>query len=201
MAAPAADPRPSAPVPRRSRLAMARARRRSPLRRRSDRWRSALVEIQALGLVAVAVLCALLGLGFYQQGRADALRVAQSLHLAQARVTGRPYPSGVGGDLAQVSWTAPDGSTHQGVAGVPASDHTGDQVQIWLDGSGNVSVGPTTTANVVGTAVISALLVMVGADAVLLCAGAVARSRFNRMDQEAWAREWLVYEPLWSRRR
>ncbi|WP_152627790.1 Rv1733c family protein [Streptacidiphilus neutrinimicus] len=180
---------------------MARARRRSPLRRRSDRWRSALVEIQALGLVAVAVLCALLGLGFYQQGRADALRVAQSLHLAQARVTGRPYPSGVGGDLAQVSWTAPDGSTHQGVAGVPASDHTGDQVQIWLDGSGNVSVGPTTTANVVGTAVISALLVMVGADAVLLCAGAVARSRFNRMDQEAWAREWLVYEPLWSRRR
>ncbi|WP_042424221.1 Rv1733c family protein [Streptacidiphilus anmyonensis] len=201
MAAPAADPRPSAPVPRRSRLARARARRRSALWRRSDRWRSALLKIQVLGLAATTVLCALLGMSFYQQGRADAQQEAQSMRPAQAHVVGRPYPSGVGGDLAQVSWTAPDGSTRQGVAGVPTADHAGDQVQIWLDGSGNVSTGPTSTANVVGTAAISALLVMVGADAVLISAGAVARSRLNRLDQEAWEKEWLLYEPLWSRRR
>jgi hypothetical protein len=64
-----------------------------------------------------------------------------------------------------------------------------------------VSSGPITTANIVGTAVLSALLVMIGVDSIVLAAGALARSRLNRWDQETWEREWLVYEPLWSRRR
>lgn len=200
MATPAADPRPSAPAPRRSRLALARARRRSGLWRRSDRWRSALVEVQVVALVAAAVLCVMLGFSLYQQGRAHAVQVQRSLRPVQARVVDPPYPSGVGGDLAQVSWTGTDGSTHQGVAGVSSADHVGDQVRIWLDPAGNVSSGPITTANIVGTAALSALLVMVGADAVLLSAGAVARSRLNRRDQEAWEREWMLYEPIWSRR-
>jgi hypothetical protein len=179
---------------------MARARRRSLLWRRSDRWRSALAEIQLLALVAAAALCALLGLSLYQQGRAHALQVDASMRPVQARVVGQPYPSGVGGDLAQVSWAAPDGSARQGIAGVPDTDHVGDQVRIWLDPAGNVSTGPVTTANIVGTAVLSALLAMIGADAIVLGAGSVARSRLNRVDQEAWEKEWTVYEPLWSRR-
>ncbi|WP_161789801.1 Rv1733c family protein [Streptacidiphilus neutrinimicus] len=199
MAAPAADPRPSAGAPSRSLLAMARARRHSVLRRPSDRWRSALLEVQALALVAVTVLCALLGLSLFQQGRTHAQQVERGLRPVQARVVGQPYPAGVGGDMAQVSWTAADGTTHQGSVEVAASERVGGHVRIWLDPAGNLSTGPATTANLVSTAALSALLVMVGADAVLLGAGAIARSRLDRRDQEAWEKEWRVYEPRWSR--
>ncbi|WP_052441227.1 Rv1733c family protein [Streptacidiphilus anmyonensis] len=178
---------------------MARARHHSVLRRPSDRWRSALLEIQVLALVTATVLCALLGVSLYQQGRTHAQQVARGLRPVQARVIGQPYPAGVGADMAPVSWTAANGSTHQDSVEVPPAERVGDRVRIWLDPTGNVSTGPATTANLVGTAVLSALLVMVGVEAVLLVTGAVARSRLNRRDQEVWAKEWLEYEPRWSR--
>ncbi|RAG87305.1 hypothetical protein DN069_01900 [Streptacidiphilus pinicola] len=158
------------------------------------------MEIQVLALVASAVLCALLGLSVYQHARAHALQVERGLRPTQARVLQPPYSSGSSGEQAQVSWTAPDGSSRQGIAGVSGTVQVGSRVQIWIDGNGNAATGPATTSNIVGTAILTGLLVMIGADVALVSAGAMARSRLNRRDETAWDKEWLVYEPVWSRR-
>ncbi|SEL50756.1 Rv1733c family protein [Streptacidiphilus jiangxiensis] len=199
MATPAAAPRPSVPAPRRSRLALARARHRSLLRRRTDRRRSAVVELQVLACLAAAALCALLGLSVYQHGQAHSLQQARQLRPVQARLVGAPYASGVGGYLAQVSWTAPGGKARQGVAAVPAADQVGDRTPIWLDASGDPAAAPASSQDNAGTAVLTGLLTLVCAWSVVVAAGAVARTRLDRSDERAWASEWQVYEPLWTR--
>ncbi|MEY9875595.1 hypothetical protein ABH931_005099 [Streptacidiphilus sp. MAP12-33] len=200
MATPAAAPRPSVPAPRRSRLALARARHRSLLRRRTDRWRTALVQLQVLAAVAAAALCALIGLSTYQQGHAHAVQQVQRLRPVQAKVLGRPYAAGVGGEVAEIHWTGTDGKAHQGVAGVPASSGVGDNVGIWLDSSGNPAPAPASSQDVIGTAVLTGTLCVLGAWGLVLSAGSVARFRLDRHDETAWDAEWQVYEPLWTRR-
>jgi hypothetical protein len=158
------------------------------------------VQIEVLTGIAVAVLCALLGVSVYQQGRAHALHHAQQLRPVQAKIIGQPYPAGIGGEMAQVSWTGADGRTHHGTVAVPSADRAGDQTQIWLDSTGNAATAPDSTQNIVGTAVLTGMLAMIGADVVLVCLGAFARSRLDRWDERAWEAEWQVYEPLWTRR-
>ncbi|RAG86800.1 hypothetical protein DN069_04480 [Streptacidiphilus pinicola] len=200
MATPAAAPRPSVPAPRRSRLALARARHHSLLRRRTDRWRSVVVQLQVLAALAAAALCALLGMSVYQQGHAHALQQARQLHPVQARIVAQPYGTGAGGEMAQVSWTTTDGRTHQGIAGVPMADQVGDRTQIWLDASGSPASAPASAQDVAGTAVLTGLLTVIGAWSVVVSVGAYARSRLQREDERAWGAEWQVYEPQWSRR-
>nr|WP_037603617.1 hypothetical protein [Streptacidiphilus rugosus] len=160
-----------------------------------------MVELQVLAVVAAAVLCALLGMSAYQQGRAHALEQAQHLRPVQARIVGQPYAVGVGGEMAKVSWSAADGRTVQGSATVPSSGQVGDQARIWLDAGGNPTTGPATTENTVSTAILTGTLALIGAGVVIASAGAFVRLRLNHMDETAWTREWQVYEPLWSRRR
>jgi hypothetical protein len=159
------------------------------------------VQLQVLVGIAVAVLCATLGMSVYQHGRAHAVHEAQQLRPVQAKVVGHPYPAGIGGEMAQVSWTDADGKAHLGVAGVPPADRVGDQVEIWLDTTGNVASAPASTQDIVATAVLTGMLAMIGAEVVVICAGAFARSRLSRWDERAWEAEWRVYEPLWTRRR
>ncbi|MBF9067028.1 Rv1733c family protein [Streptacidiphilus fuscans] len=216
MATPAAAPRPSAPAPRRSRLArlgrlvslvglvdLARGLpgRPSVLRRRTDTWRSVLLELRILGVLAALAVGALVGMSVYQQGRAHALEQARNLRPVQARIVSRPSPTGDGGDVAQVTWTASDGTVQQAVTGVPAADGVGDHVGIWLDASGQPVAAPTSVVNIAGTAVLVGLLVTVGAGVVVESAGALARWHLDRRDEETWETEWQVVEPVWSRRR
>lgn len=201
MATPAAAPRPSVPAPRRSRLALARARRRSELRRGSDRLRSAVAELEVLALVAAAVLCVLLGMSVYQQGQAHSLAQARQLRPVQAKLVSAPYASGVGGDLAQVSWHASNGVVRQDVVSVPSADRPGDQVRVWLDAKGDVASAPASARDNAATGVLTGFFTLMGAGVVIVLTGAFARSRLDRRDEEAWQAEWQVYEPLWSRRR
>jgi hypothetical protein len=172
------------------------------LRRRSDRWRSALVELQALAVVAAAVLGVLLGMSVYQQGRAHVLQQEQRLHSVQARVVGEPYSGGTGsGEVANVSWTGVDGRTRQETATVPFGTSRGDRVAVWFDAAGKAAAAPASPQETVSTAVLTGGLSAIGVSLVVVLLGAYARIRLDRHDEEAWEAEWQVYEPLWARRR
>ncbi|WP_370071980.1 hypothetical protein [Streptacidiphilus sp. MAP5-3] len=160
-----------------------------------------MVKFQFLAVLAAAVLGTLIGMSVYQQGRAHTLDQARHLHPVQARIVGQPYMTGVGGEVAEVSWTAADGKVQRSVVSVPAAVGPADQVRVWLDASGSPAAAPTSALNTGGTAALVGVLAMLGGDIVLVSAGSLVRWRLNRRDEEAWEAEWQVFEPLWSRRR
>ncbi|MEZ0090888.1 hypothetical protein [Streptacidiphilus sp. EB129] len=201
MASPSAAPRPSVPVHRRSRLALARARHRSPLRRRSDRRRAVLVKLQTLALLLAVGLCTVLGMAVYHQDRAHAVAYESRLRPVQALIVGQPYDDGTATVLAQVRWTGSGGTARQDVSQVPKWALVGDRVRIQLDASGAIAAPPASAGDSEGNAVVIALLTLFGAATGVAAVGTFARCRLDRADEAAWAAEWEVVEPLWTRRR
>jgi hypothetical protein len=157
------------------------------------------LEVEALALVAAAVLCALLGFSVDQRGQAHALQQVRQQHPVQATLVTPPYPAGVGGDVAKVSWTASSGTPAQTTLSVSSSDQVGDHIQVWLDTHGKSVAAPATTADSVATGVLTGILALLGAGMVIVSAAGFARSRLDRRDEAAWDAEWQIYEPLWTR--
>ncbi|MGW7543195.1 Rv1733c family protein [Streptomyces sp. NPDC054770] len=170
--------------------------RRNPLRPRSylvEGW--LLPATWTLALLA-AVAAGVLTADFVERDAAS-LRTERhpvSAVLTEDPVRSTPAVDGAGSaeDWAGVRWTAPDGTTHTGVARVEAGDKVGSTTRVWLDDQGRLVPAPATAgqARLQGVA-LGMVAVVTGAVAVLLvcrcgCAW-LDRRRLARRETE-WAR-------------
>ena len=203
MATPATAPTPSPqPVPHRSRLGAAVARRRNPLWRRTDTLRARLRALLVLALAATAALSALAALGLYQGDRDHAHRYAAVHQRTRAvALTAADHSSTGSGFSALVRWTGPTGTGQRALATVDPGTVPGDRVTVWLDHADRVAAPPAGIGDSVGRAVLFGGLGLVGTGSLVLAGGSLARNRLNRVDARDWDRDWKDTEPAWSRRK
>ncbi|WP_370103349.1 hypothetical protein [Streptacidiphilus sp. MAP12-20] len=152
----------------------------------------------ALGLVAAAALCVLLGLLTYVVDRASAMRQAENLHEVPAVTVVQPFAAGVGVRIATVDWIDA-GGRHAAQARVSASTGLGDHVVIWVDRNDVPQTPPTGAAQSAGTAVAYAVASFAGAATLLVGGHAWARYALNKRVERSWEEEWTLVEPEWSR--
>jgi len=204
MAAPAAAPTPSHPVPRRSPFGAALARRHNLLWRRTDTLRGRLRVLLVLAFTVTAALSTLIALGLYQGDRAHSLRHAATLHQARAvALTGADQQRGGtdAGFTALVRWTGPSGTQQRARAAVDPGTIAGDKVTVWLDRADRVAAPPTSAADSAGRATLFGCLALSGGGTLVLAGGSLARSRLNRTDLRNWDRDWEDTEPAWTQRK
>jgi hypothetical protein len=102
--------------------------------------------------------------------------------------------------LADVRWTALDGSVRTDRALVDTGMRAGSHVVLWQDDQGSLATQPPSPAEAAVEAGVlgsSAGLALAGA---VYALGAVARWRLDLRRIEAWGREWDLAGPQWGRR-
>ncbi|WP_221321212.1 hypothetical protein [Actinoplanes sp. L3-i22] len=173
---------------------MFRRRERNRLRRTSDRFESLLVFVLVFTFLAGAPLLAWqAGKAGYrsdlraQQWERDNLFPVDAVLVENAAV-----------ETAKAIWTAPDGSSRNGIVQATVSDRAGTRIPIWVDRSGALRAPPVHHDP-------AAQAVAIGI-AVFLCVAAafaglhrIARALLDRRRERAWTREWLEVGPRWSR--
>ncbi|WP_443719785.1 Rv1733c family protein [Pseudonocardia terrae] len=177
-------------------------------RRATDRVESVVswvLGVLVLVLVAVAVLTGLqLHTNGMEQARADAVdRVSVDATLLQPvdGAMGMDAASGTTQVTAPATWTAADGTPRTGAVPVLGSQPAGSTVPVWVDRSSGAIAPPPVDALQAGvTAVVGGVLVLLVGALVLLGVRALVRARCAARNHAAWAREWALYEPLWSGR-
>jgi hypothetical protein len=189
-------------VTRRTRIL--RRMRRNPLRSRAQSVHEpfvALVLVVALVLPALGFLAARAEMsGAEAQQRA----LREASHPVSAVLRQDVYTTGItlrGSTVtkAEVSWTAPDGSTQAGLATVRSAGRAGDLTTIRLDQADRPATEPLTHDRLIGSAVCIGLLTTLGGGALLLALYAGERAAFMRMRTNAWSRDWARTAPSWTR--
>jgi hypothetical protein len=178
--------------------------RRNPLRRRSD-----LVEAWVLlGSWTLTLLCGVLAAvtvaGGVERGMA---RERAEWRPATARLTERAVgtsavPAAASGSQvwAKVGWTAPDGSPRAGQARVRPGTAEGTPVTVWIDRTGRLVTRPADPGQARVRSALVGTLAGLGAAAVPLACGRVARTRLESRRLDRWDADWARFDPLWGHR-
>ncbi|WP_327308226.1 hypothetical protein OG730_36265 [Streptomyces sp. NBC_01298] len=188
--------------------------RRNPLRRQTDLFEAwvAFAALVCVLLVAPAIGCAA-GLRVDGTLQRAVREQRQERHLVPAVVV-RPTPDPLLGAATEpaaqrqapqrtqivASWTAPDGSNHQGT--VPAAEeppHPGDRFRIWTDTHGRLvgqPLDPSSASFHAGTAGLAAALGIAALVETLrrLVVRRLMHRRYIRLD-----RAWAAAGPDWGR--
>lgn len=183
--------------------------RHNPLRRTLDRCTaSVLALLLAVGLAAIPA-CVLFGSSFHdRQLRAEATEVAQRYPVV-ATLTGPPQVH-VTGDVehgrdsvaeAPMRWSDRTGQEHSAMVTVPAMAVQHNTATLWVDGSGTLSAPPRGTAEVVASAVVVAMGLLLAVEVGLLVLAAGVRRLSDLYARHAWTHEWeaVAQRGTWPR--
>lgn len=177
--------------------------RSNPLRRRDDIveawvvlavWTLAVVGGSTAGLVAAQATEARLDQQRAERHAANAVLLADV-----AKPTTGKWSSGAKA-LAEVRWTAPDGSSRTDRTLVDTGLKSGARVVVWQDGQGALASEPlsATEATLEGAATGGLVgLSLVGGVHVL---GVLTRRRLDQRRMAGWDREWDLVGPEWGHR-
>ncbi|NUR02775.1 MAG: hypothetical protein HOY79_41530 [Streptomyces sp.] len=176
--------------------------RRNPLRRPSDLI-EAWILLAAWAFALVAGLCAGLATAVavdqrFAQQRAERQSVsAVLLHPVPAH----PAAAGSGNRqvLAEVRWTAPDGSRHQDETRVAPGTPAGTRITIWADQHGRQTAKPPSPEDSMTTAVIFATMAAAAAGGVVWGGTRAVRGHIDRQRMQQWADEWQRFDTHWGR--
>jgi len=174
---------------------------RNPLRRTTDRARTAVIGLLLLVFLAAAPLASILASSWSSGPRSVAQQTRY--HVAAVLLAGPPRPiaDGYGGAvdlLARASWASPAGTMRSGEIPVAAGEKAGHTVMIWIDAAGGLAGPPARAATNQPLASVAAVL-LVGA--VVVVAGKLGCWLLDRRRLAAWDADWDATEPLWSFRR
>jgi hypothetical protein len=173
--------------------------RHNPLRQRSY-----LVEAWALLAVTVIALggAVLTGSAVAVSAEHRAARHYLEAHRTTAVLTQNASDAAGYSDLAtaRVRWTAADGTTRAGRAGVGSGAKAGSRVIIWTDGVSKIVAAPPSPAKARLEAQFTGAAAACGVCAGMLAAWEIARCRTDRRRARRWADEWEVVGPRWSHR-
>lgn len=179
------------------------------LRRRVD-WLTALATVALSVLAVIAVpACVVIGKTLHDQQSQVAAREAVERYQTTAVLTSTPQTYMVGDNPenqtavtdAAVRWTDHHGQTHSAVIQVPEGSNQGSTTTVWVDPSGSLAPPPTTQAQVIASAALTAGLLLLAIEAGLLVAAVGVHGLAGAYARRAWAREWEVVEPRWTRPR
>lgn len=182
---------------------------RSPLARSTDRTEAGLLlVVVALWLIAVPIVAT--AASIIWSGISEAATVQQQTrttvkaHLL-ADAPDYSYRADYGTPITltvpvSAEWIGQDGRSHTGSVDAADGARTGDQVQIWVDASGNLADPPIST----GTAAVLMVAATVAAwfawGMLLIGSWLVVRWRLNKRRILEWDDEWETFEPVWSGR-
>jgi hypothetical protein len=179
----------------------------NPLRRKLDRVEAVIFGGLLVIAVAGAPVAATLGGHWAYASSQQAARVQQETsHRVRAEllaVPGAPpggysVPSLV---VAQARWTAPDGAVRTGEITVPAASVRGEAVAIWTDPAGDLTSTPLTPAQVADQGTFGTATGVVLTLVTVFVAAGITRFLVNRRRMAAWAADWAVTAPVWTRQR
>jgi hypothetical protein len=181
---------------------------RNPLRRRLDRFETAVLAILLAALLAGAPFVAhAAGNWTYatsvreQQAQGAALRQVPAT-LLQAAPSWSGYASMAGAaPEVKVRWQAPGGQAHTGMIYVLGSAPAGTTVMVWIDRAGQLTNPPLQSSQVAALADLDATLAVAVLAVALIAIGLLTHWVLNRRRLAAWDADWLATGPRWSQRR
>lgn len=183
--------------------------RRNPLRRGVDLvTAAAMTLLLAMGLALIPA-SALFGSSFHDQQAREAASDAAQRYPVVAALTGAPQFHAAGDAEysreavadAPVRWSDRAGQEHSAMVTVPARSIQHSTTTVWIDGSGRLSPVPRSSAEVVASAVVVAIGLLLTAEAGVLVLAAGVRRLSDLYARRVWAHEWEVVAPRWTRPR
>lgn len=172
-----------------------------PLRRRTDRLRTAVGWVVVVTAVFVVACAGAAASSAYRAGLVRVERDAAARTMVVGTLLDDATPAGSGpAQPARISYVDPQGRARIGQLSVSGSLRAGTPVRVEVDGAGDMGVAPPSRRDALfSAAVTGAAVSLLGA--VLLAvtwfgAGSVVAAR----NRAAWEREWRLVEPLWSGR-
>ncbi|ANY09029.1 Rv1733c family protein [Pseudonocardia sp. HH130630-07] len=159
-----------------------------------------------LGLLAVLGLVCAWGAGASAHGTVLDRGAAEAAErtAVPAVVTGPVGPAGemyTGQQTLAVEWTARDGTRQTGATSFPGLYGAGEQVTVWLDRDGRLTVAPATASDAMTVAVGAGFLTSVAWGVLLVVLGRAGFRRTALRYARAWELDWAAVEPRWSGRR
>ena len=174
---------------------------RNPLRRSLDRAEAAIVAGLAVAFLAAAPVTAVTAGHLVYRIASRTASAQRSWHQVPAVLLASATVPGQFGTAVPARWTSPAGARHTGWVPVLASATAGSTVQVWVDASGRLTDQPLRGSQVLGQAVMAALLAPVALGSLLGGAGLLAHGALGRRRMTAWDADWQATEPQWTRRR
>ena len=180
---------------------------RNPLRRRLDRVEAVIFGCLLVAAMASAPVAATLGGHWAYASARQAARVQrETSHQVRAVLLAVPAtpPGGYAATplvAAQARWTAPGGAVRTGERAVPARSVKGEAVAIWTDLAGDLTTTPLTPAQVADQGTFGTAIAVVLTLVTLFVAAGITRLLVNRRRMAAWAADWAVTAPVWTRQR
>lgn len=171
---------------------------RNPLRRGLDRAEALIVGGLAMAFLAGAPLAALTAGHIADQTATRVVRAERSWHQVPA-VLLQTAPE-VAGVSTRASWTGPDGVRHTGLVAAVPGTKKGSTVPVWIDAHGRLTWPPLIRSQIVAQTVLAAMLAPLALGFALLGIGLIAHGALGRRRLAAWAADWRVTEPRWTRR-
>jgi hypothetical protein len=192
-------PRSARPIRRLARLLLGQ----NMLRRRSDRIEGVLLLVLVAAFGVAVAAASVLSTHIYRWQHAGAAR----LHpvVAVLARTG-PIDNLGGSEEALARWQAPDGRRLSGtltmVSAPGISEATaGNQVQVWVTRTGQLTAPPPSRALMIFNAVLVGVWAACGAALALACCYWMCRLVLDRRRLAAWESAWALTGPRWTSRR
>jgi hypothetical protein len=179
----------------------------NPLRRRLDRVEAVIFGALIVAAMAGAPVAAALGGHWAYVSAQQAARVQrETSHQVQAVLLAVPGSSPGGYSVTplvavQARWTAPNGAVRTGEIAVPAASVKDKTVPVWTDSAGDLTSTPMTPAQVADQGTFGTAIAVVLTLVTLFVAAGITRFIVNRRRIAAWAADWAVTAPVWTRQR
>jgi hypothetical protein len=170
-------------------------------RRATDRVEDLTAWLLVTAALLLMVLAGVAAAAVYRDGvRRSGIEAAER-HQVSAEVVGRPNGMAARYPIGTARWSTPEGTPRIGRVPMTAVRPAGGgTTQIWVDAAGAPSRPPTTPAQAVQAAAVTAVAVCLAGLALLAGAWAGVRSLVARCNAARWEREWARVGPRWSRR-
>ena len=97
----------------------------------------------------------------------------------------------------EATWSGATG-IRRGVVRAPVGTKAGSTVDIWVDGSGALTLAPMDGSRIVGQAVLASLTTFAGIFAAAGLAYLTTCRLLERGRMRRWGHDWSVVEPVWS---
>ncbi|MBV9094900.1 MAG: hypothetical protein JO132_13675 [Streptosporangiaceae bacterium] len=179
---------------------------RNPLRRRSDRFETAVLGVLIAAFLAGAPFAVraagrLTYAVFLREQRAQSAWHQVQATLLQAAPPWNGYANAAGAaPETPIRWRAPGGHLRTGYIFVP-SGAAGSTVLVWVNRAGWLTNPPLRGSQVAACADMAETAAVTGLAVAAIIVGWAARRALDRRRMAAWDADWLATGPRWTPRR
>jgi hypothetical protein len=173
-------------------------------RRGTDRVEDVTAWILIVAALLLIVVAGVTGLGVH--GREAERAVLDSRSTSQVRSVlledAKVMISEVGERMpvrVPARWTDGDGREHTGSVLVQRAQPAGAEIDVWIDGAGEITSRPANLLNAVFGGIVSAFGVLCAGGTLLVAAWLGVRRATGAVNARRWEREWAAVEPHWRR--